>query len=220
MKKWYSIFMILIIAGCSKENSNEVIPEQESVTELTNFGFLEKLSRADNEIKIENAIINNINKSTYWGYIFNPSTNIQITAIGGQFSKPDTYKIRIIELQNEYGSIGRVDTLFTQEIDISGQKGFQFVDLSNQVPLEKNKRYLILYFDDTKASLMEMLLPQSYATGEYVHPQTVDKIRIESMYSASTALLNGEESLNEQSITKSAAALLKGIIDFKYVLEK
>jgi len=217
MKKTYLLAFILIIA-CTK-NDTESKPEYTGIIE----GFLNK----DPQIVVEPIQSDNQSyystNSTKRGYIFKPSVDIEMTAIGGRMAKTGEYEIELFELGDQpYSWIYQNDTpILKKKVKITNTTAFQFTELDNKLLLNANKRYILRYFDESHASVYDVVLPNRYQEENYLfHPQKISDIELEAMYFAYYRKQGENYVYATDGTSKSSILFLRGIPDFTYVVKE
>ena len=217
MKKNYLLAFLLIVS-CSK-NDSELQPES--------YGMLEEFISQDSEIVVEPISRDNLDynsgRSTQRGFIFKPLVDIEITSIGGRMAKSGEYKIELFELGDQAGAWIYQDDLplLTKKVTITNTKIFQFTELDNKLLLSANKRYILRYFDESHASVYDVVLPKRYQNENYqFHPQKISNIELEEAYFAYYGKQGEEYYYITDGAFMSSILFLRGLPDFTYVVKE
>jgi len=210
MKRFLYYVGIVIIASCKKEDSNSNLD--------LNRGLLEGYLYSNPKIIVQKTTYSSISYdqyySTYRGYVFSPSQDIKISAIGGRIAGFGTFKIEIYR-----GWTSDRDTLLIDSININKTSIFQYKNINRELILKANEEYLIRYFNINHNFVFDAGLGYgSDATNILQFPLIIKDIKILSPYYMYLNLYNGNYYTIDEGIW--FGGILRGLVDFKYELTK
>ena len=213
MRRYLFLVPIIFLISCEKDS---VEPNGKNV------GFVANYLKNNPGISIIKTTESNIvyvgGVSTYRGYIFTPSADLNIIAIGGRIAEPGTYKFEIYKMDDWW--LSTMDTLLADNITITDVRSFQYKNTSGKIFLSKNQRYLVRYFNESHNSVYDAGTGWSSTdTKNYIpFPVKMDDIEIEVPYYTYHTKHNGGY-WSYQSGTFNSG-ILRGLIDFRYELAK
>lgn len=212
------LFTILIFITISCDNNNDDIKPDIKDQK----GFVEGFMKENpEEVKLW-ATYYGSPVSVFWksdvilGYTFVPYKDIELTHLGGRIAKKGIYEIDLI-LMDDIKIYTEIDTLAINQINVTDTTVFQYNEVSGNILLKKDKRYMIRYFMKSIDASYDLVFNDDHNRIVERHPLRTKDIMVKEVYFGELGNSNDGFPI-WRAYCVEGRNYLQGLPDFKYEL--